>query len=80
MDGGGFGGIVGQGAGAVGTDVADFVAVMALASAMAWRMAEAAPSAWGWVMWWASAEQAEADDLGVDGGVAGLGGGERFRG
>src|SRR5260370_35512011 len=79
MDGGGFGGVVGLGAGAVGGDVADFVGCGGgvgdgLAHGRGGSVGEGLGDVAG------VGGEAEADDLGVDGGVAGLGGGERFEG
>ena len=73
VDGGGFGGVVGLGAGAVGADVADlFGRGVGVGDGLAHGGGGAFAEGLGDVA--GVGGHAEADDLGVDGGVAGLGG------
>src|SRR6266851_1273282 len=79
MDGGGFGDVVGLGAGAVGADVADFVGCgVGVGDGLAHGGGGSVGEGLGDVA--GVGGEAEADDLGVDGGVASLRGGESFEG
>ena len=77
MDGGGFGDVVDLSAGAVGADVADFVRCgVGVCDGLAHGRGGTFSLGLGDVA--GVGGEAEADDLGVDSGVAGLGGGQSF--